>query len=134
MTRHAASISLLILCALTLVSGWQRGSAAAAAGPLTVSIVGTNDLHGYVFPFNGRGGLELLGGYVRNLRRARAADGGAVVLLDAGDTFQGGIESNLSEGGLVIDAYNALGYTAAAVGNHEFDFGPLDHVRSGRRS
>ncbi|HUQ54000.1 MAG TPA: 5'-nucleotidase C-terminal domain-containing protein, partial [Gammaproteobacteria bacterium] len=63
---------------------------------------------------------------VDNLRAARAADGGALLLLDAGDTFQGGIESNLSEGLMVVDAYNALGYTALAVGNHDFDFGSVD--------
>ena len=34
-----------------------------------------------------------------------AADGGAVLLLDAGDTYQGGIESDISEGALVIDAF-----------------------------
>jgi 5'-nucleotidase len=88
--------------------------------------VGTTDLHGFVFPRDGRGGLALLAGFVNNLRTARAADGGAVVLVDAGDTFQGGIESNLSEGALVVDAYNAMGYTAAAIGNHEFEFGPID--------
>lgn len=92
----------------------------------TISIVGTTDLHGFAFPRNGRGGLALLGGYLDNLRAARAADGGAVLLLDAGDTYQGGIESNLSEGAMVVDAYNALGYTAAAIGNHEFDFGAID--------
>ena len=74
----------------------------------------------------GRGGLALLGGYLRNLRAARAADGGAVLLLDAGDTFESGIASNISEGALVVDAYNALGYDALAVGNHEFDYGAID--------
>ena len=93
---------------------------------VTLSIVGTTDLHGAVFPTNGRGGLALLAGFVNNLRAARAADGGAVLLLDAGDTFLDGMESNLSEGALVVDAYNAMGYTAAAIGNHEFDFGPVD--------
>ena len=68
----------------------------------------------------------MLGGYVDNLRAARAADGGAVLVLDAGDTFQGGIESNLSEGAMVVDAYNAIGYAALAIGNHDFDFGPVD--------
>jgi 5'-nucleotidase len=91
-----------------------------------LSIVGTTDLHGYVFAREGRGGLALLGGYLANLRAARAGDRGAVLLIDAGDTYQGGIESNLSEGAIVVDAYNALGYTAAAIGNHEFDFGPVD--------
>ncbi|MEE2637654.1 MAG: bifunctional UDP-sugar hydrolase/5'-nucleotidase [Acidobacteriota bacterium] len=93
---------------------------------MTLSIVGTTDLHGRVFPRDGRGGVALLGGYLRNLRKARARDGGAVLLVDAGDTFEGGIASNLSEGALVVDAYNALGYDALAVGNHEFDYGALD--------
>ena len=97
-----------------------------ASPTITFSIVGTTDLHGNVFGGNGRGGLELLGGYLDNLHAARAADGGAVLLIDAGDTYQAGIESDLSEGAIVVDAYNALGYTAAAIGNHEFDFGPVD--------
>ncbi len=97
-----------------------------ATGGVTLSIVGTTDLHGRVFPNDGRGGLALLGGYLRNLRAARAADGGAVLLLDAGDTFESGIASNISEGALVVDAYNALGYDALAIGNHEFDYGALD--------
>src|SRR5262249_38224802 len=74
----------------------------------------------------GRGGLPLLAGYINNLRAARAADHGAVLLVDSGDTFQGGVESNLSEGALIVDAYNAMGYTAEAIGNHDFDFGALD--------
>ena len=97
--------------------------------PVTLSLVGTTDLHGQIFPTNGRGGLSLLGGYLENLRAARAADGGAVLLFDSGDTYLDGIESNLSEGAVVIDAYNALGYTAAAIGNHDFDYGAADTSR-----
>jgi 2',3'-cyclic-nucleotide 2'-phosphodiesterase (5'-nucleotidase family) len=91
---------------------------------VTLSIVGTNDLHGGILPENGHGGLALFAGYVKNLRAARARDGGAVLLVDAGDMWQGTLESNLREGAPVVAAYNALGYSAAAVGNHEFDFGP----------
>jgi 5'-nucleotidase len=97
---------------------------------VTLSIVGTSDLHGVAFPRNGLGGLPLLAGYVNNLRAARAADSGAVLLIDSGDTFQGGLESNLSEGALVVDAYNAMGYAAEAVGNHDFDFGSLDSPKA----
>src|SRR5882724_10039679 len=103
-----------------------------AAGPdnptlVTLSIVGTSDLHGAAFSRNSSlGGLPLLAGYVNNLRATRASDGGSVLLIDSGDTFQGNIESNLSEGALVVDAYDAMGYTAEAVGNHDFDFGSLD--------
>jgi 5'-nucleotidase len=39
--------------------------------------------------------------------------------------FQGTLESNIAEGADVVTAYNALGYTAVAIGNHEFDFGPV---------
>jgi 2',3'-cyclic-nucleotide 2'-phosphodiesterase (5'-nucleotidase family) len=89
------------------------------AGPVTISIVGTNDLHGHVRE------LPLLGGYLANLRAARARDGGAVILLDGGDLFQGTLESNLEEGAPIVRAYDALGYDAVTIGNHEFDYGPV---------
>jgi 5'-nucleotidase len=118
---------------LAMVSWWLATTplarpAAASDRPslVTLSIVGTSDLHGAVFPRNGSGGLALFAGYVNNLRAARASDGGAVLLIDSGDTFQGGVESNLSEGALVVDAYNAMGYAAAAIGNHDFEFGAVD--------
>lgn len=101
------------------------GSGAQPPSSLTLSIVGTNDVHGGIAAEGGQGGLALFGGYVRNVRAARAADGGAVLLIDAGDMWQGTLESNLGEGAPVVAAYNALGYTAAAIGNHEFDFGPI---------
>ena len=86
--------------------------------PVTLTILGTNDLHGWLDR------LPVLAGFVANLRAARAADGGGVLLVDAGDMLQGTLESNLGEGVDVVRAYNHLGYAAAAVGNHEFDFGP----------
>src|SRR5262245_28490320 len=93
---------------------------------VTLSLIGTSDLHGAAFPKDGIGGLPLLTGYVNNLRATRASDGGAVLLIDSGDTFQSTAESNLSEGALIVDAYNAMGYTAEAIGNHDFDFGSVD--------
>ena len=118
-------IAVLSVWALACAETGSRPAVAPAAPTIILSIVGTNDLHGGILPRGDRGGLALLGGYVANLRSSRARDGGAVVLLDAGDMFQGTLESNLNEGAAVIDAYNALRYTAAAVGNHDFDFGPV---------
>ena len=46
--------------------------------------------------------------------------------------FQGTLESNVTEGASVVAAYNALGYTAAAIGNHEFDFGPVGPAATSR--
>jgi 2',3'-cyclic-nucleotide 2'-phosphodiesterase (5'-nucleotidase family) len=117
--------TLPVVCALGLAA-WTW-PALGSHGQVTISVVGTTDLHGRIAATSdGRGGLDWLGGYLANLRAARAADGGAVILLDAGDTFQGGVTSNLSEGAVVIDAYNALGYTALAVGNHDLEFGAED--------
>lgn len=106
--------------ALGLLLALATGCATVAPRPapprvLTLSVVGTSDLHGRVEM------LPWLGGHLRALRAARD---GAVLLVDAGDMFQGTIASNLDEGATVIAAYNALGYHAAAIGNHEFDYGP----------
>ena len=108
-----------------------------------MTLVGTNDLHGWLEPHRTtladgsvaeQGGLAVFAGYLAALR---AADPGGVLLLDGGDLFQGTLASNLTEGAVVVEAMNALGYTAAALGNHEFDYGPTGPVsvaRAGRRS
>ncbi|HET7506218.1 MAG TPA: 5'-nucleotidase C-terminal domain-containing protein [Kofleriaceae bacterium] len=110
--------------AAVVAPGEPRPAPAAAARPaaraaVTISILGTNDLHGALER------LPVFAGFVANLRAARAADGGGVLLLDGGDMFQGTLESNLAEGADVVRAYNHIGYAAAAVGNHEFDYGPV---------
>jgi len=91
---------------------------------VTVSIIGTNDVHGALFAEGELGGLVAFSARINALREARKADGGAVLLIDAGDMWQGTLESNLSEGAAVVQVYNELDVTAAAIGNHEFDFGP----------
>jgi 2',3'-cyclic-nucleotide 2'-phosphodiesterase (5'-nucleotidase family) len=105
------ALALLALLAFTPL-------AYAAPGKVTISVVGTSDLHGHI------AALPWLSGHLANLRAARARDGGAVIVLDAGDMFQGTLESNLQEGAPVVAAYNAMGYAAVTIGNHEFDFGP----------
>ena len=103
----------------TAAAAASAGSASAAPPrEVTITIIGTNDLHGAIER------LPFLAGFVANVRAARAADGGGVLLVDGGDMFQGTLESNLGEGADVVRAYNQIGYAAAAVGNHEFDFGP----------
>ncbi len=125
MNRLLCTVAALLGCCSAITAS-RAARPSPDSASVTLSIVGTSDLHGYFMERDGRGGLGLFAGYVDNLRTARAADGGAVLLLDAGDTFQGGVESDLSEGAVVVDAYNALGYTAMAIGNHEFDFGAAD--------
>ncbi len=109
---------LTILVATCLVAGCSQTE------PLRLTLIGTNDVHGALLPGEDRGGLAALSGHVNAVRAARQDDGGAVLLIDAGDMWQGTLESNITEGASVVAAFNALQYTAAAIGNHEFDFGP----------
>ena len=114
-----------LLTVVLLISVSISHLTAQRSSTLTISVIATTDLHGGVFPRGERGGVALLGGYLRNIRAARLQDGGGVLLVDSGDMFQGTLESNLNEGAAVVAAYNALGYAAAAIGNHEFDYGPV---------
>lgn len=91
---------------------------------MEITVAGTSDVHGRL------PALPLFGGYVRALR---AKNPGGVVLVDAGDMFQGTLESNLNEGAALVDAYKALGYDAAAIGNHEFDYGPVGGASTPRK-
>jgi len=99
--------------------------ACSPSSEFVITVIGTTDVHGALAPEGDDGGLVTLSGYVNAVREARREDGGAVLLIDAGDMWQGTLESNLSEGAALVAAYNSLGYTAAALGNHEFDFGPV---------
>lgn len=117
--KRPRSLAPVLVAAIAVACGGSPPPAARPPERVTISVVGTNDLHGHVRA------LPILGGYLANLRAARAADGGALVLLDGGDLFQGTLESNLEEGASVVAAYEALGYDAATIGNHEFDYGPV---------
>lgn len=97
---------------------------AAADGVRRVRVVHTNDFHGRLLPqqVEGRpaGGSAVLAAHFDS---AAARFGGPVVVLSAGDDMQGTAISNLSWGRATIAAHNAAGYDAAALGNHEFDWG-----------
>jgi 2',3'-cyclic-nucleotide 2'-phosphodiesterase (5'-nucleotidase family) len=112
---------LVAIATILLATGCQN----YRSPTITLSVIGTNDVHGALLPVDGNRGLPLFAGYVANLRKTRAQDGGFVLLIDAGDMWQGTLESNFSEGASVVAAFNAMGYDAAAIGNHEFDFGPV---------
>ncbi len=104
---------------------------AAPAPPVKLVVIGTSDFHGalehsHAKVVGGRqvGGIDIIGAYIQALR---ATHPGGVVLLDAGDLYQGTLLSAASEGRAVIEFYNDMGYDAVAVGNHEFDFGPVGY-------
>ena len=104
------------------------------SGP-NLRVIATNDFHGRLEPTadaNGtlRGGAAYVASEIQKAR-SECADC-EVVLLDGGDLFQGTLVSNLSYGRPIVDYFNKVGYTAAALGNHEFDWG-VDTLRARMR-
>jgi len=110
---------------LTILLAIAFLASCSAPSEFVITVIGTNDVHGQLTKSDDHGGLVTVSGYVDAVRDARDQDGGGVLLIDAGDMWQGTLESNLSEGAAMVSAYNALGYAAATIGNHEFDFGPV---------
>lgn len=102
------------------------GETSQTARPRRLRVIGTNDFHGSLEPTTpsfarGReiGGAAAIAAH---FARSRATDR-PTILIDAGDVMQGSLASNLSEGRATVDYYNQVGYAAAALGNHEFDWG-----------
>lgn len=82
-------------------------------------ILHTNDMHGYLQASDSCLGI----GAVAQLKEDYEGQGYDVLLMDAGDYLQGSAFANLTQGESVVEVMNAAGYDAAALGNHEFDYG-----------
>ncbi len=91
-----------------------------------LTILHTNDVHSRVDPFPMDGGRNQgKGGVVRRaelIDRIRA-EGNDVLLLDAGDIFQGTPYFNMFGGEVEMKAMSSMGYDAGTIGNHDFDLG-----------
>jgi 2',3'-cyclic-nucleotide 2'-phosphodiesterase/3'-nucleotidase len=110
----------------------------AQANQAHLRIMETTDLHVAVFPYdyysdapNDTMGLARTASIIEKIR----AEAGNAMLLDNGDIIQGnpmgdyiayekGLEDNVHP---IIAAMNTLGYDAATLGNHEFNYG-LDYL------
>ena len=104
----------------------------------TLRVIATNDFHGSFEPrpdSSGvrRGGAAYVATVIARVRAECVARTTCTsVLLDGGDMFQGTAPSNRTYGATVVDLYNRLGYNAAALGNHEWDWG-RDSLRARMR-
>ena len=91
-----------------------------AAEVRTLTILHTNDLHARISPAeNGRGGFAYLAAVIRREREG-CRD---CILLNAGDLVQGTPVSTIFHGLPVFQLANLLGFDAATLGNHDFDYG-----------
>jgi len=137
--RSCALCAVLILSAACAGSQKKPAEASVPAAGSGVDgrrlmVVGINDTHGALLSIpppkwvssitkSDIGGADWFAGWMNAVRADSREKGGEVVILDAGDEFQGTLISNEFRGRSVTDVYNAIGVTASAVGNHEFDFG-----------
>lgn len=100
-------------------------SAPAPSSPPRLTVLHTNDHHGHHWrDAQGQAGLAARKTLVDAVRAEVKAQGGALLLLDAGDVNSGTPESDLLEAEPDFRGMSLLGYDAMAVGNHEFDRSP----------
>lgn len=117
----------------------------ALASEVRVSVLGTSDLHGNIYPWDYLSAQTSARGLAKlaTLIAAERQTNPNTLLVDAGDTIQGSPMESLWQSyvrtgklpagvqfhgpALAVDpmmlAMNHLGYDAMAVGNHEFNFG-----------
>lgn len=119
-------------CLLALCGG-------VAQADFTLHIVHINDLHSRIEPINrfnstcsaeddaaGEcfGGMARVATKINELRDQLTADGEAVLVLDAGDQFQGSLMFTTYQGAAAAEMMEMVGFDAMALGNHEFNLGP----------
>ena len=91
-----------------------------------LTILHTNDVHSRIEPFpmdgsrnEGLGGVAKRSTLISRIREEQKN----ILLLDAGDIFQGTPYFNFFGGEIEMKLMSELGYDAATIGNHDFDGG-----------
>ncbi|HET6626575.1 MAG TPA: 5'-nucleotidase C-terminal domain-containing protein [Nocardioidaceae bacterium] len=141
--RRTVLTGAAALAAVGFVPGVAQADRKDAAGPRArVTVLGTTDLHGNVFNWDyfsnkeytdsalNDVGLAKVSTLVNAIRDQRGSS--RTLVIDAGDTIQGtplayyyAKIDPITEGAVhpMAEAMNIVGYDAAALGNHEFNYG-----------
>lgn len=105
--------------------------------PPDITILYTNDTHARLDPFPenstefaGLGGITRRASLVKKVR----AHEKNVLLLDAGDVFQGTPWFDVYGGSVDLKLMTEMQYDAMAVGNHEFDRGPDGFAEAAKKA
>jgi 2',3'-cyclic-nucleotide 2'-phosphodiesterase/3'-nucleotidase len=136
MPAFLRSTAALALTALAACTGAPRTDStpppAAATAEGRLVLMGTTDLHGWALPYDYYTGQRTdngLAALVPLIDSVRAANPERTGLVESGDLLQGNamdfVYRQLAEGEVhpLVRAMNLVGYDAAAIGNHEFNYG-----------
>jgi 5'-nucleotidase len=111
--------------AATLVAGGLSLSS-FKGGTKHLTVLHTNDVHSYIDPFAadhpkfaGKGGVARRAALIETIR----SENPNLLLLDAGDIFQGTPYFNYYGGALELKLMSMMKYDLATMGNHDFDNG-----------
>lgn len=83
-----------------------------------------NDLHGKLIDSAAQPGVDELSLFLKRSPNA--------ILLSTGDMWQGASESNLTEGRIMTEWMNEMGFAAMTLGGHEYDWGEVG-IRSNQQ-
>ena len=86
---------------------------------VTVDLYSINDLHGKLENSESDIGVDEMTTYLRTM----AAVNEHSIFLSSGDMWQSASASNLTEGLIITDWMNELGFVSMTLGNHEYDWG-----------
>jgi 5'-nucleotidase len=118
-TKTTAATALLTISDLALLASEKNQKK-------NITILHTNNVHSHIDPFNSDhprypnlGGAAKRAAYINSVRNENPN----LLLLDAGDMFQGTPYFNYFGGELEFKLMNMMQYNAATIGNHEFDNG-----------
>lgn len=124
-TRRSFIKKVALGSVLTGVGGFPLQSF-AAGGVEKLVILHSNDVHSRIDPFPnddkkfpGLGGMANKAAIIKEIR----AEEDNVLLLDAGDIFQGTPYFNFYHGELEMKLMSEMHYDAGTMGNHDFDAG-----------
>lgn len=110
-------MSLLLI--LVLIFSMMGFGYAAEDDTVKITIFHTNDAHARV-----ESSASVVGyAKIAKLVNQEKALNPNVLLLDAGDATHGQTIATLVKGESIVDIYNAVGYDAMTLGNHDFNYG-----------
>ena len=130
------AVGLIVVLLLVACGGGRAPAVAPAehvpgesAEAVRLVVLYTNDEHGWMEATAKTGGAAgLIGLWQEKEGYAPEGPESPFLILSGGDMWTGPAISTWFDGESMAEVMNAMGYDAAAIGNHEFDFG-LDVLR-----